>query len=237
MSAELFSIGPLTIYTHGFFLLIAALMSWIVLYFVAKKKGLDTNLVIDVVAYPLLAGLVGARITYFVLYQEQFNSLSQIFWIWDGGLVSWGGFIFALCTLYFVLKKDYLKWLDVFVIASLLGLAIGRFGSFLSGEYAGIPYDGLFSYANVHPITLYQAFWNLFVFVVLIIVLKNTSKYFDNGILALQGVIIYSLGRFSIDFLRAESDIIGFLSLGQLVSLFVFAISTIILIRITFRKE
>lgn len=237
MSSQLFSLGPVIIYTHGFFLLIGALVSWVFLYFLARKSRLDTNLVVDVVVYPLLSGLVGARITYFLLYRDQFNSFSELFRIWDGGLVSWGGFVFAIGALYLVTKKKFLRWLDLFITVSLLGLAIGRFGSFLSGEYAGIPYEGILSHAGVHPITLYQSFWNLLIFVILLIVIVNAKKVFDNGMIALQGIILYSFGRFSIDFLRAENDLIGFLSFGQLVSLLVFVVSIIIMSRVIFKKD
>ncbi len=240
MGLVLFEIGPVTVYTHGFFLLLGVLAATTTVYFLAPFRDLDRSKIMDIVVYPLLAGLVGARITYFALYSNQFDSFWQVFRLWDGGLVSWGGFVFALVALYFVtksLKTSYLKWLDLFMLSSFLGLAIGRFGSFLSGEYAGIPYEGMFAYAGVHPITLYQAFWNMLVFIILFIIFKNLKDLFDDGLIALEGLMLYSLGRFSIDFMRAESDLFWFLSLGQLVSLLVFVVSLIMFIRLMNRKK
>jgi len=240
MGLIFFEVGPITVYTHGFFLLLGVLAAFTTIYYLAPARELDRSKIIDIVVYPLLAGLIGARITYFALYSNQFDSFWQIFQLWGGGLVSWGGFVAALAALYFVtksLKASYFKWLDLFILSSFLGLAVGRLGSFLSGEYAGIPYDGMFSYAGVHPITLYQSFWNLLIFIVLLIIFKNLKNLFDDGLIAVEGVMLYSLGRFSIDFMRAESDLFWFLSLGQIVSLLVFAISLIIFVRITAKKE
>ena len=237
----LFSVGSLTIYTYGFFFVIAIVLSAMSMYFAAKKKGISTEHLIEYLAYIILFGIVGARISYYLLYPSQFTSFIDIFKIWQGGLVSYGGFIFATVALIIAIKnfKDsILPWLDIFLLSALLGLAIGRFGSFLSGEMAGLPYSGIFSVQGLFPVTLAEALWNFIVFVILSSIFYSKNTNLKPGILALEVLMLYSMGRFIIEFFRNESTIIVGLTLSQLVLVIIFVVSVSAFIsRILFEKK
>lgn len=229
----LFHIGSLTIYTYGFFVMLAVLAASFMIYLLTGKARLQKTVIFDLVIYTLLFGIIGARITFYVLYSNQFSSFWEIFKIWQGGLVSWGGFILgvaAAVTVLKIYKENILSWLDILAISGLLGLSIGRFGSFLSGELAGLPYKGPFSVSGVYPVTLYESLYLLIIFFVWLILYLVYRRKLVPGIFGLGVLASYSLGRFFIDYLRQESDVILGISLGQLTSLVILILSVIVFV-------
>ena len=230
---KLFQLGSLTIYTYGFFVMISILAAALIIYLLCQKSKLNKAVIFDLVIYTLLLGVIGARIAYFILYPDQFQSLLEIFKIWQGGLVSWGGFIFGVVAAIVVLKiyhENVLKWLDILAISSLLGLAIGRFGSFLSGELAGLPYSGPLSIAGFYPVTLYESMFLLILFFVCLVFYLKFKSQSTPGIFILGIFATYSLGRFLIDFFRQEGDLLLGISFGQLFSFVILLISVTIFI-------
>lgn len=227
----LFQISSFKVYTHGFFLMLGAIFASIVLYWLADRFKYNKSIIFDLIIYTLLFGIIGARITYFILYRSQFESASDLLKIWQGGLVSWGGFILGIIAATIVLKlykEKILPWLDILLISSLLGLSIGRLGSFLSGELAGVPSQSIFSILGILPITLFESIYNLIIFLTLIVVSLKYKNIFSPGILSLNVIMLYSLGRFIIDFWRTEEALALGLSLGQIFSGIVFIVSLIL---------
>ena len=227
----LFRVGSLTVYTYGFFMMLAVLATSYVIYLLANKTQTSKTVVFDLVIYTLLFGLLGARIAYFVLYPAQFESFWQIFFIWQGGLVSWGGFIFGIAAAAIVLKiykVNILSWLDILAISSLLGLSVGRFGSFLSGELAGLPHNGYLSISGLHPVTLYESLTLLILFFSWVIIFLKFRNKIIAGLCALGVLGSYSLARFLIDFWRQENDLWLSLSFGQLFAITILSLSVIV---------
>lgn len=227
----LFQISSFRVYTHGFFLMLGVIIASIVLYWLANKFKYNKSIIFDLIIYTLLFGIIGARITYFILYRSRFESIMDLFKIWQGGLVSWGGFILGIIAATIVLKlykEKILPWLDILLISSLLGLSIGRFGSFLSGELAGTPSQSILSISGVLPITLFESIYTLVIFLTLIAVCLKYKNIFSPGILSLDAIMLYSLGRFVIDFWRAEGVLTLGLSFGQIFSGAVFIASLIL---------
>lgn len=228
-----FSIGSVHIYTYGFFVMLAVILASFIILVLCQKNNLTKGVIFDLIIYTLIFGIVGARITYYVLYSDQFESFWEIFKIWQGGLVSWGGFVTGFIAAIAVLKiygEKILPWLDVLTIAGLSALAVGRLGSFLSGELAGLEYHGLFSVKGVYPITLYESLFLFVLFFVWLVVYLIYYKKIRSGFFTLGAIASYSFGRFLVDFLRQEDKIFLKLSLGQIFSLSVFILSLVLLI-------
>ncbi len=102
MHPILFKIGPITLYTYGFFLALGFLVAILVAGREAKRLGLAEGHFFDLCFYMLIAAIVGSRLL-FVLVDPGFflkNPL-KIFAIWEGGLVFHGGLIAALATAFF----------------------------------------------------------------------------------------------------------------------------------------
>lgn len=99
--------------------------------------------VFDFCFYLLAAGIAGSRLLYVLQNFESFEGkLFDVFAIWKGGLVWYGGF--ALATLYgfwwlWRRKLPALKVMDAAALGVALGLAIGRGGCFCAGDDYGRP--------------------------------------------------------------------------------------------------
>ena len=198
----------------------AMIAAGLMLYYLARRDHRNVDAVFDLVVFSLLIGVVAARINYFFLYRDQFASFSEIVQIWQGGLVSWGGFIAGIITFWVILKiyKEPAKpWLDMLGVAGLLSVTIGRTGSFLSGEYAGKTTTLPWAVSGVHPVTIYEAII-LFVVFLTFLWLYNKHKIKKDGIYFVLIILIYSLVRFGLDFLRTDSLAWAGLTMTQLVS-------------------
>ena len=236
----LFQIGSFKVYTHGFFVTIGVILASFVLYRLALKYHYNLSILFDLIIYTLFFGLLGARLTYFFLYRSQFENTVDILKIWQGGLVSWGGFIFGILAATVILslaKEKILPWLDLLLVSSLLGLAVGRLGSFLSGELAGLPAKGFLAILGVYPVTLFESIYTFIVFLLLITLVLKFKSILPAGFLSLNVIMLYSLGRFVVDFWRAEPAMAFGLSLGQLFSLSMFTIALIIFIVLILQKR
>ena len=132
-----FKIAGITIHTYGVFLALGFLLAVFVILRGARRTGMDPNLIMDFSFYVLVAALVGSRLFYVWTNLEEFreNPL-DVFMFWRGGLVYYGGFIFALFVgIWFVRKHqlDFRKIADLAAPAIALGQAMGRLGCFSAG--------------------------------------------------------------------------------------------------------
>lgn len=232
MHPILFKIGTLTFYTHGLLSVLGIVLGGFILYKLAQKQKLDTSLILDNIIYSVLAGIVGARLVYFFMYRYQFSSLSEIFYLWNGGMVSYGGFFLGAIAFILLLrsqKQNVAKWLDISLIAFSIGLFLGRIGNLMAGEYSGRMSSSFLAIDGVLPVTLFEGFLLVVIFGLLLL-MHAKVKNLKDGSLALIFLLLYGFGRFIIDFWRAEEIVFFNLGLGQIVSLAlgVFALAVII---------
>jgi phosphatidylglycerol:prolipoprotein diacylglycerol transferase len=95
----------------------------------------------DFCFYLLAVGILGSRLTYVFQNFGQFEGRGhEILYIWQGGLVWYGGF--ALSTLFafwwlWRKKAPVLPIVDAAALAVTVGLAIGRWGCFCAGDDYG----------------------------------------------------------------------------------------------------
>ncbi|MEK9156395.1 MAG: prolipoprotein diacylglyceryl transferase [Patescibacteria group bacterium] len=217
----LFSIGDLDFHTHGVFAVLGISLGTAATYYLARPK-LSCTYLADNMIYALLIGIAGARLTYFLLYSDQFSSWKQLFYLWEGGLVSYGGFAaggVAFFLLNRFLRQPALAWLDVLAVGWPLGLAIGRFGEFLAGENLGVVSAGPLAIANRVPIHLFEAVWCGTIFLLLWFAYRQPGRHRQQGVISAASIALYASGRFIIDFWREDSNIVFNLSLGQVTSL------------------
>ncbi|MFA6963789.1 MAG: prolipoprotein diacylglyceryl transferase [Patescibacteria group bacterium] len=226
----LFTIGQFSLYTHGVLAVLGILIGSLLVYRLAKYKGYNTEFLFDNIVYSVLAGIIGARITYFVLYHEQFQSLKEIFYLWDGGLVSYGGFIVGGAVFALLIKaqkENILKWLDIYAVAFAAGLFFGRIGNLMAGEYSGIRTFSKLSLNHQIPVPAYECLALILILVTLFVTMKK--KFKTDGTLFYTMITMYGGLRFIIDFWRDDSKILGPISFGQIISLAIFIIGAIYL--------
>jgi len=203
----------------------------------AKKEDISAEFVMDGAMYVLISAIIGARLFYVIgFWSEYKNNLWNIFAVWEGGMVFYGGLIFAVTTLFIWSKRksmDFMKILDLAAPSVAIGYSIGRIGCFLRGCCYGVecslPWAIHFpeSQGFVHPTQLYSVLAGLLIFTALIAV-REKKKY--NGQVFVWGVILYSIYRFIIEFFRSYDLYWGPLTPSQWISagLFVFACALLI---------
>ncbi|MFC4903610.1 prolipoprotein diacylglyceryl transferase [Kocuria oceani] len=225
-----FSVGPLTVHAYALCILagIAAAM-WLTLRR-WKDRGLDPEIVWDVVMWAVPAGIVGAR-AYHVLITDPAGYFGpgadpvDALRIWEGGLGIMGAVAFGAAAAWWVCRRHGVS-LAVFADAAAPGLllaqAIGRWGNWFNQELfgrpttlpwgleidpaganfpAGLPADTLF-----HPTFLYESLWNL-AGVVLLLALDRRFRL-DGGRLFALYLVHYGIGRMLIElFLRIDPSL------------------------------
>lgn len=235
MYPELIRIGNFPINTYGVLLALAFMMGLFVAARLARRVKLSQERIYDLGLWMLLAALVGSKVLMFITepeYREYPSNIFSLDFLRSGG-VFFGGFLGALTAGYFLVKRYKLPWwktADVFAPGIALGLAIGRQGCFAAGCCWGktttLPWGVFFTSAghettgvpigvSLHPTQLYESFFALLLFIFL--VLLHRRKKFDGQVILLFAVI-YSVGRFIIEFFRDDprGDVAGLTSLTGL---------------------
>lgn len=154
---------PVTIYAFGVFVVLGLIVGAAVTYWNAKRLGMRTSLLPDIFLTTMLAGLVGARLWYLLFSHARPASAWQFITFSGGGLAFQGGLIAGLLALFYLLRRQrepLNRWLDVLAPGLLVGLAIGKIGSLLSGDSigvgSGLPWAvTLPGIGKVHPLPAY----------------------------------------------------------------------------------
>jgi phosphatidylglycerol:prolipoprotein diacylglycerol transferase len=247
MHPVLIEIGPISIRYYGLMYVLGIIVAIFLIRSEVRRKGLpltdddQTNLLLVTV----FAGIIGARIYYVVFnwpYYRQF--LWDIPAVWRGGLAIHGGVIGGTCAVCWFARRKHIPFLrltDVLAPPLILGQAFGRFGNFMNGDAHGVPTalpwgvvfaphtpaGSQFPNIPLHPTMLYEMVLNLGIFVYLWSTRKHPAK---DGYTTMRYLLLYSLGRFCVEFLRADSLWLGPLRAAQFVSVVLMAFSATLIV-------
>jgi phosphatidylglycerol---prolipoprotein diacylglyceryl transferase len=260
MYPELFRIGNFPINTYGVFLALAFLCAILITVKLAARDALPREKIYDLCLWMLLSSLVGSKILMLFTepeYRDHPWQLLSLDFLRSGG-VFYGGLVGAILTGYFLMRRYKLPWWKT-ADACAPGIAIGNFfgrqGCFAAGccwgkptslpwgvkftelghEITGVPND-----VYVHPTQLYESFAMLIVFFFLLWLHKH--RRFSGQVILLY-VLVYSVVRFFIEFLRDDprGDLFGLttltgLSTSQLISLIV-GIGALVILIVRWRRN
>lgn len=243
----LFKLGSLEIYSYGFFILFGFLSGVIIAVRKAKAEKIHVSFerIADLFFYSVLSAFIGSRAFFVLLNLELFkkNPL-DIFKIWKGGLVFYGGLIIGALVSILYMKLHRMpvwKLADITSPSISLGLFFGRLGCFSAGCCYGretsLPWGVVFkdqrSLAKLniplHPTQLYEALIGLGIFIFLI--RWERKKSFD-GELFFLFLLFYSIARFFIELLRGDPRgflFNGLLSTSQFIGIFLAILSIFML--------
>lgn len=122
------------IYTYGFMITLGVISAVILGIKRAKTINLPDYFIIDLAAFAVVGGIIGARILYIIYYFEDFkDDPIEMFKIWKGGVIFYGGLVSGIisCIVYIKSRKQsILKIADLVIPLVFLGLAFGRLGCF-----------------------------------------------------------------------------------------------------------
>jgi len=245
MRPVLFSIGNLNIYTYGFFIACAFLISVFLAKRQAHKYNISADIITDLGIIFILAGIIGARIGYVLLHWEEFSSdLIGILKVYHGGLIFSTGFLLALTVSLIYIKKKKIKFLkvaDCIIPYVVLGQAIGRIGCFFNGCCYGIPTDSFLGVKFPHlQYSVYptQLFSSAFLFI-LFFILKYLKRFLHfTGAIFYLYILFYSMFRFFMDYIRADAIFIyGRLSFFQYITIVIFLVTLVFFLHKIFKVK
>ena len=216
-----------------------------------NKKSLNnlSDIQIDkFFVWAVLGVIIGGRVGYVLFYQLQLFFLDPlyIFQIWKGGMSFHGGLIGMILAIYLFAKQNNLSFFylsDLVSIVAPIGLFLGRISNFINTELYGRVTD--FPFAIIyplidnnprHPSQLYEAFFEgVVLFIILYLFFIKNSKKYSAGIISAYFLILYSIFRSLIEFLR-EPDLhlglyLNYFSMGQILCIPIFFAGILILFR------
>jgi phosphatidylglycerol---prolipoprotein diacylglyceryl transferase len=240
-------IGSLAIRWYGLLIAIAVIIGTVLAQKLAVRRGVNPDLIGDLVIWLVVGAIPAARAYYVVFTWERFQDrpwipilggifkVPSMFAVWEGGIAIHGAIIGGtIAAIIFAKINKVSVWqlADLAMPSLILGQAIGRWGNFFNSEAFGTPTNlpwkllippdkrptEFYAEPFFHPTFLYESIWNLMVFAILIRIF-NKFPQAKRGTLVMVYLITYSLGRVWIEGLRTDSLMFGSIRVAQIISL------------------
>lgn len=246
----LFRLGPFTIYSYGFFVILGVATGIVLVIVRAKAEGISLSFerLVDLFFYCILSAMIGARGLYVLNHLEHFlKHPLAIFNLSEGGLVFYGGLLLAAGVSFIYMRRHRLpiwKIADLVAPSLALGIAFGKIGCFLAGccygKETSLPWAVTFRNPNslarlntpLHPVQLYESIINLAISFFLILIVKEKRMPFEGGRFWLF-IFLYSGTRFFTEMVRGDPRGVFLytpLSVSQGIGLFLVILSLFMLI-------
>jgi phosphatidylglycerol:prolipoprotein diacylglycerol transferase len=242
MYNDWFTIGNFTIHGYGVMIAVGILMAFYVGEKLARKTGLDPDFLDTLIFTCLISGYIGSKLLYILTIWDQFLADPGAAFRNGGGWVVYGGILggilgaWILCR---VKKKNFPAYLNLGLVITALAQGFGRIGCFFAGCCYGKPTNGALGITFTHSdyaingVRLYptQPLMAAGDFVLFYILYKVYMDEQTRDETAAWYLILYSFGRFVIEFLRGDTErgFIGSLSTSQFISIFTFAAGLLLL--------
>ena len=248
MHPVLLEIGSFKIYSYGFFIAVGYVSALLLGRFLAKSKNRDPSPFMDIAFIAIVSGVIGSRVLYVMTEPSKFiaNPL-EIFDVWNGGLVFYGGLLLAGATslAYGAWKKiPLVEGADIVLTGVAFAHAFGRIGCLAAGCCHGsacrypwgilnnTPFvDPALRGQPLHPVQLYESI-SLFALSGMMtwLIYKSRAR---NGISTAVYLLGYSSIRFFLENFRGDSErgfvLDGALSTSQVISIVLFMLGLLIL--------
>ncbi len=213
-----FHIGSLTIRMYGIMAALGFLAGCLLVNLLRKHAKMSSDQASASLFIAMVAGIIGARTFYVIQFFQYYrNDLAKIFRIDQGGLVFYGGFLFAIGALIVYCRRsrlDFIRVLDVYAPAIAVAHACGRIGCFLNGCCYGKPTAlpwGIvcpagsepakhYHNAALHPVQIYEAVAMLLFFWLYLYLARRGKR----GMAMSAYLAIYGILRFGNELLRGD---------------------------------
>lgn len=231
----IFTLGPFEIRWYGVFITTAIVVGFAILARDAKHRGFNPQDVWMAMIWTVIGGLVGARLVHILdnlsYYVQNPGELLgfQVIGLAIYGALAGGVTAFVLYMRH--KKLPALRILDCGAVAMPIAQVVGKFANLINGDTwgspTGLPWGIIYTNPNTmlpddllgvptHPAPIYEQLWLLFTAAV---VWKVRPRLKGDGQAFILYVIMYSIGRFFISFLRINNPIFLGLKQAQLIAL------------------
>jgi phosphatidylglycerol:prolipoprotein diacylglycerol transferase len=236
-----FEFGGLTIHWYGVMVALGFLSGLWLASRQGAREGLGAEAVLDLGPWLIAGAIAGARLLFVgTFWREQFagRPFWEVFEVWHGGLVYYGGLIGAsLAGMLYARGKGLPLWklADILAPGVALGSFFGRWGCLMNGCCYGrptrLPWGIQFPVGHethphndglphmVHPTEIYDSLLNLALFAGLAWFYKR--RKFDGQVFALY-LVCYAVLRSFVECFRGDypaSDLVaGWITPAQLAS-------------------
>ncbi len=252
----LVQVGPLAIRWYALAYIAGLLLGWQLLRRIVRRPGwaLTAEQIDDLLFYATLGIIVGGRLGFVLFYHPGYYLTHplQIIAVWQGGMSFHGGLIGILVAAWLFARRHgiaFLEVADAMAVVAPIGLFFGRLANFINAELWGrvtdVPWGVIFPGAGPeprHPSQLYEAaLEGLVLFVVLQAMARGARDPAAAGRLGGTFLLGYGLARFLVEFFR-EPDrhlgyLLGFVTMGQLLSVPMILVGLALLVRAGRRRS
>jgi phosphatidylglycerol:prolipoprotein diacylglycerol transferase len=130
------------IHSYGVMLGLSLVVGWYLTLGLAQKDGLPKETMANCYVFTALSAVIMSRVLYYVTNPSEFQSIWEIFALWRGGLVAYGGFLGGFVGSVIYLRREKVPlwpWADVAAPSLASGLLLTRIGCYLFGCDFGKP--------------------------------------------------------------------------------------------------
>jgi phosphatidylglycerol:prolipoprotein diacylglycerol transferase len=222
----LISLGPFELRTFGLMVGVGVLVgAYVAARYIEDHTGVSRDDTYRLATRLVVAGVIGARITWDLSHWSQIDSPLDLIAVWKGGLQFSGGFIAAVAVGIPTFRQwsKEARWsnLDGYALGLTIGLAFGRVGCTSVGEHFGrassfflaVRYDGgevrepalgstrLVGGMTFHNTAIYELLFLLVLFAGLLLLARRRPA---PGTLIGVFCLYYGVARGLCDFLRVN---------------------------------
>ena len=221
-------IGPLSISPHGIATAVGFAAGARLMLPAARARGLSDELVYRMLTRAAVGAILGARFFYVANNLGEFDSPTEWFKVWEGGISLLGGIFGAIVANIALFRRErvgFYRVMDAAVPGLALGIVIGRIGDLVIADHLGGRTDLPFGFRCpdvvdvgrtvgspcppgevVHLTAAYDLIAATLVLITLLVVRRRPRP---EGLLTLLGALVYALGRFGFDFMREDTRRLG----------------------------
>lgn len=217
------------LHTYGVLVAIGFLIGIVLAVREAKRIGENTERILDLAFWLLIAAMIGARLSYIGIHWNEYAGdfaktklwyQWKVFRLWEGGLTFFGGFLFALIVCWMFVRlynMDFWKLADTLIPSVAIGQFFGQLGSlaagFSYGKASTLPWAITYPAGSpvnlsipVHPTQLYEALGVLILFVALLWI--RSEKRF-HGQVFLWYLVLFPALSFFVEMFRGDECPMG----------------------------
>lgn len=216
-------LGFAEIRTFGLMVALGVMVGAVIASRIGERVGVPSDDTIALATRLVVAGVIGARLTWVLTHLDQIDSPVDVIAVWEGGLQFSGGFIAAIIVGIPTFRKwsRVTRWrmLDGMALGLTVGLAFGRVGCYSVGEHLGAASTSFFLASRYDggdtregPPEIGQVIHNTSLYEMLLLLVLGALLWWVLRQRPVPGSLIgifciwYGIQRFSTDFLRGYDE-------------------------------